>query len=77
MKKNDQRGIIHLIVLIFVALLALSYFGIDLEEVFTKPLLKKNINFTWDKSKEIWTDYVYEPIMNIFNKKDGDTDTTE
>jgi hypothetical protein len=77
MNNRRQRGIVQLLIMIIVALIALSYFGIDLEQVFTKPLLKKNIVFTWDKTKEVWTNYVYEPITSIFDKKDGDADTTE
>lgn len=69
MKNNNQRGIIHLLVMVLIAILAISYFGIDLEEVFSRPLLKKNLVFTWTKTKEAWENYVYNPISGIFDKK--------
>jgi len=71
MKKRNQRGIVQLIVLILIAILALSYFGIDLEQAFSKPLLAKNLSFTWNKTVEIWNNYIYGPISGILGKDDS------
>ena len=68
-KTNSERGIVKLIVTIIIGVIALSYVGIDLEQVFTTPLLKKNVNFTWEKSKLIWNEYIYKPVHDMFSKK--------
>jgi hypothetical protein len=54
---------------ILIGIIALSYVGIDLEQAFTTPLLKKNLSFTWKETKIIWNEYVYGPVHNLFNKK--------
>ena len=66
MKKN--KGFVHLVIIILVAIIAFSYFGIELQEVFGKPLLKKNLAYTWEVTKNVWTNYVYGPITGIFDK---------
>ncbi len=72
--RNTRRGFIQLAVLILIGLVAVSYIGIDLEEVFTTPLLKKNLSFTWEKTKDIWTTYIYNPALKVFNKNDSSED---
>ena len=71
MKRN--KGFVHLIVIILVAVIALSYFGIDLEQIFAKPLFKKNLIFTGETVKNVWTDYIYDPITGLFRKDTEET----
>ncbi len=75
MKLKSQRGIVQLVIILLIALITLSYFGIDLEQVVTKPLLKKNVVFTWNKTQEVWNDYIYKPVSNIFNRGNSQSST--
>ena len=68
---NKQKGFVHLIIIVLIALIAFSYFGVDLEQVFAKPLFKKNLLYTWNTVKTVWTDYIYDPLTGLFNKNSG------
>ena len=72
-----QRGIITTIVLILIAILLLSYFGIDLQKAVGQPLLQKNITYTWHVVTVLWTDYVYNPITHLFTKKQTEENKLE
>lgn len=74
MKSKSQRGIVQLVIILLIAILSLSYFGIDLEQAVTKPLFKKNLIFTWNTAKSVWVNYIYDPVKGIFIKGNG-TDT--
>lgn len=65
---NQNRGIIRTIVIVIIGIILLSYFGIDLEQVSKSDLLKKNLAFTWDTTKNLATNYIYNPISHIFSK---------
>lgn len=65
---KGNKGFVHLIIIVLVAIIALSYFGIDLEQVFAKPLFQKNLSFTWHIVTDAWTTYVYDPITGLFHK---------
>ncbi len=68
---KNQKGFVQLLILLLVVLIALSYFGIDLEQVFAKPLIRKNVVFTWNTAQRVWNDYIYDPISGLFNKNDN------
>ena len=74
MKTN--RGIVRTIILIAVAILLLSVFGIDLQEAVKEPLLKKNFQFIWTGTKNTWTNYIYNPIFQKKATSTGETATT-
>ncbi len=71
---NKKKGFVQLIIMLLIAILALSYFGIDLEQAFTKPLFKKNLVFTWNTAKSVWVNYIYNPITGIFDKDEAEGD---
>lgn len=77
MHLKKQSGFVQLVIILLIAILALSYFGIDLEQAFTKPLFKKNLIFTWNTAKSVWTNYIYNPITGIFTKDEEVTTEEE
>ncbi|OHA17628.1 MAG: hypothetical protein A2664_03335 [Candidatus Taylorbacteria bacterium RIFCSPHIGHO2_01_FULL_46_22b] len=68
-----QRGIIQLVILILIAIILVSYFGIDLQNAFTTPLLKKNLWFTWELIKDGFINYVYNPLMHLIQRDGGNS----
>ncbi len=55
MKNNAyERGFIRDIVIIIVALIVLSMFGVDLQEQVKNPLIRKNLEFTWSLVQTGW-----------------------
>ncbi len=68
MLSNAPAGFIRTIVLILIAILLLSYFGIDLRQAATTPLFKQNLQFTWEVIQRIWNDYIYVPLTHLFKR---------
>lgn len=68
---GDHRGIVQLIVILLIAIVLVSYFGIDLQQAFTTPLLKKNLEFTWSLVVYAWNNYIYGPLSNLMNQNPG------
>ncbi|OHA26331.1 MAG: hypothetical protein A3C06_04805 [Candidatus Taylorbacteria bacterium RIFCSPHIGHO2_02_FULL_46_13] len=68
MTYTKQRGFVKTIILILIALIALSYFGIDLEQATKGPLFVKNVSFTWHVIEKVWTDYIWHPLSSFLPK---------
>lgn len=81
--KNKQRGIIKMIILIIITIAILSWYGVDIKNFFTSPLVKKNFSYIWNfisdiwnnyigvflhKVWQIWLDYVWGPLSGIIEK---------
>lgn len=67
-----NRGFIQTIVTIIISLVILSIVGIDLEERFKSPLLKKNLEFTWKLIGTGWN-YAWNSLENVINPKSATT----
>ncbi len=66
-KQPNQKGIIKIIILIIIALLILSYFGISLRAVINSPVTQDNISYTTTSSINIWNTYLKKPTAYIWN----------
>ena len=62
-KNAFQKGIVGVIVLIIIAIVLFSYFGINLKELSDKPIFKENLSFIREISITIWNSYLL-PIWN-------------
>lgn len=52
--QTSERGIIKAILLVIIALIMLSYMGIDLEKAVAEPLFKKNLQYSGELLKKGW-----------------------
>jgi len=50
-----NRGLIKLILLVVIALLLLSYFGISVRQVATSDTSKENFSYVWEVLKQMGT----------------------
>ena len=67
MKKTAQnRGIVKLIILIVVALLVLSYFGINLRALVNSPTTQDNISYTSTGAVTVWDTYLRVPATYLW-----------
>jgi hypothetical protein len=67
MKINRQRGIVRTIIIIVIALLVISYFGINLQQVATSPTSESNFSYVWNGVVYVWDTYLKTPATEAYN----------
>ncbi len=65
MKK--EQGFIKFIVIIIIAVLILSYYGINLEEIAKSPAARANFGFIKESVLWIWNVILKTPVMFIWD----------
>ena len=65
-KLSQNRGLIRTIVLIVIALLILSYFGLNLRDIVNSPAGKDNFSFTQEVMIKIWS-YIKGPVTYLWH----------
>lgn len=65
---NNKKGIVRLIVLIFIVIFILSYFNIDLSSLFNNGALRNNLDYIWRTLSYVWNDLIYGPIDMMIDK---------
>ena len=73
---GTNRGIVKTILLIVVAIVLLSFFGIDLREVTSRPLFQKNVQFLWGSVTSGFENYIYGPIFGKNASSTGESATS-
>ena len=66
---NTKRGIslLKIIILVAIAMLVLSYFGVSIKSIVESPTGQENINYVGGGAKSFWTTYLAEPASYIWN----------
>jgi hypothetical protein len=54
LKKNTSRGFVRTIIVIVIALLVISYFGLNLREIAGSQTTKDNFGYVWGQVVRIW-----------------------
>lgn len=54
MKNNSQKGLVKLIILIVVLIIALSYFGINIQKIAESDVGRANFGYVWQIVLKIW-----------------------
>lgn len=67
MRHTSDRGLVGIVVIIVVAILALSYFNIDLKTVIEKPETKNNVEYATQTSVSVWNKYLAQPATYVWN----------
>lgn len=67
--KNTNRGIslLGLLLLGFLLILALSYFGISIRSVVESDTGQDNLNYVGDTGKSFWDKHLKEPAAYLWN----------
>lgn len=64
--KTEQSGLIKMVIIIVIALVALSYLGFDVKEVVESPQTKKNATYVKDIGVMIWQKYLKTPATYVY-----------
>lgn len=60
-------GFIRAILLIIVALLILSYFGLNIREIVNSPAGRDNFSYTQELMIKVWEGYLKKPVSYVWN----------
>ena len=63
-----ERGFIKLIIIIVIALLIISYFGINLRKVVTAPTTQDNFSYVATTTVSVWNKYLKSPASYLWHK---------
>jgi len=65
---NTNRGIslLKIIILVFVAILILGYFGISLRKTVESPTTQDNLHYVGGGTKSVWDRYLKDPVHYIW-----------
>lgn len=66
--KTNNQGLIKTILIIVVALLVLSYFGLNLRNIVNSPTGKDNFGYVKSLAVNVWTGYLKKPADYLWNK---------
>ncbi|MEN9614514.1 MAG: hypothetical protein RLZZ347_821 [Candidatus Parcubacteria bacterium] len=64
---NKQSGFVRIILIILIAILILSYFGIDIKGVVEAPGTQKNIGYVWGWTVYVWSTYLEKPFNYLWH----------
>ena len=68
MKKiNKERGFVHTVLILIIALLILSYYGFDLKKTVEAPTTQSNFGYVIGIVKDTWHSYLAEPANYLWN----------
>lgn len=66
-KSSGNQGFIKAIVMIVIALLILSYFGLNIRAIVNSPAGKENFSFTQELMIKTWDHYLKAPVTYVWN----------
>ncbi|MEK7646539.1 MAG: hypothetical protein AAB381_02490 [Patescibacteria group bacterium] len=68
LKKHTQGGFIRTIILIVIALLIISYFGLNLRDLADEPTTQDNFHYALQLVSDIWNNYLEKPFMYVWKE---------
>jgi hypothetical protein len=68
MRNTRNNGLVSIILILIIAILALSYLNIDLKSLVEKPQTKNNVAYVATTSETVWTTYLEKPATYLWNK---------
>ena len=63
---KNANGFIQIILLLVIGLIVLGYFGFNLKEILTSPVVKENLTYAWELTKTVWSNWLQEPALWVF-----------
>lgn len=67
--KNKEGGLslIGIAVLVVIAIIVISYFGIDVQSEVEAPQTQSNLSYVWNGVVHFWDRYLEGPILYFWN----------
>lgn len=62
-----EQGFIKLVLIIIVAIIVLSYFGISIRGLFESESSQSNFSYVWNATKSVWNNYLVGPVEWVWN----------
>lgn len=68
MKYNSQAGLAKLIIILIVAILVISYFGINIQQIAESETGKANFGYVWSLVQKawVWLGEMYQKYLAIY-----------
>ena len=66
-KIPTDGGLIKTIIIIVIALLIISYLGINLRSIVNSPTTQSNFSYVWNGIVYIWQTYLQAPATVVWN----------
>lgn len=66
-KREPSRGLIRTIILIVIALLVLSYFGLNIRSIVNSPAGQENFSYVQELMIKAWDGYLKKPVTYLWN----------
>ena len=63
-----EGGLIKTILLIVIAILVVSYFGINLRALVTSPTTQDNVTYVTTAAINLWNNYLKGPVTYLWNE---------
>lgn len=63
-----EDGFIRALVIIIIAILIISYFGINLRALVTSPTTKDNFSYVATSTVSVWNNYLKVPATYVWNE---------
>ncbi|MEI6528237.1 MAG: hypothetical protein WCO10_01020 [bacterium] len=67
MKKISQRGFIKMIIIVIIAIIILSWYGLDLKKVVESEGVQTNLNYVWNGIVYFWNHYLAAPAAYLWD----------
>lgn len=67
MKNTSQKGFLHIIIIVVIALIILGYFGMNIQEILAKPVVHDNLVYFWNLLKSLWTNVLAAPARWLWD----------
>lgn len=68
MPRIINRGVIKILFIVIVAILVLSYFRVNLRELFNSISLPAGLNSVWRFCKMVWSNFLASPLIFLLEK---------
>ena len=66
-KVPRNRGIVGIVVILVIALLILSYYGISIRQTVQSPAGQDNFSYVWGGIEYVWDTYLKAPLTYLYN----------
>ena len=60
-------GLIKMIIILVIALLILSYFGFNLQNIVNSPTTQSNFSYVWNQLVSLWDNYLQVPATYLWD----------
>ena len=67
-KTTREGGLIRTIVIIIIAILIISYFGINIRTLVTSPTTQDNVSYVTAAAMSLWNNFLKVPVMYVWNE---------